>query len=62
MKNLGKMSGEVKFIPNNEEKYTSFSKIIPVDSFTSKEEKEVMKITHEVRFTDSFNFMASSLD
>ena len=61
IKNLGKTRGEIKCIPNNEEKYISFSKIIPVDSFVNKEGKEVMR-KHEIRFIDSFKFMASSLD
>jgi len=61
IKNLGKTQGEIKCIPNTEEKYISFSKIIPVDSFVKKEGKEVMR-KHEIRFIDSFKFMASSLN
>jgi len=49
IKNLG---GEIKCIPNNEEKYISFSKILKFDDGKS----------FEMRFIDSFRFMSSSLD
>ena len=48
--------GKVKCIPNNEEKYVSFSNFIPV------EEKEKRKIYHEIRFLDLMKFQAFSLD
>ena len=54
IKKLGKTQGNIKCIPNNEEKYISFRKDIVVDK-----EKKVM---HELRFLDSCKFMASSLD
>ena len=61
IKNLGKSEGKIDCIPNNEEKYISFSKHILVDRFINKkgEEKEVER---EIRFIDSFKFMAASLD
>ena len=61
IKNLGKSEGKIGCIPNNEEKYISFSKHILVDRFKNKkgEEKEVIR---EIRFIDSFKFMATSLD
>ena len=61
IKNLGKSEGKIDCIPNNEEKYISFSKHILVDKFKNKkgEEKEVNR---EIRFIDSFKFMATSLD
>ena len=61
IKNLGKSEGKIDCIPNNEEKYISFTKHILVDRFIDKkgEEKEVMR---ELRFIDSFKFMAASLD
>ena len=61
IKNLGKSEGKIDCIPNNEEKYISFSKHILVDRFKNKkgEEKEVKR---EIRFIDSFKFMAASLD
>ena len=62
IKNLRK-SGHciIKCIPNNEEKYNSFRKEIEVGCYTNKEGKHV-RIKHEIRFIDSFKFMASSLD
>ena len=50
----------ISAIPNNEEKYISFSKKIEVDSFIKNEEKIIIK--YELRFLDTFAFMASSLD
>ena len=60
VKNLGVSEGNIKCIPNNEEKYISFSKEIIVDSY-EKDGKKV-EVKHEIRFLDSFKFMASSLD
>ena len=60
MKNLGKTEGNIKCIPNNEEKYISFSKDIVVGEY-EKDGKKVL-IKHEIRFLDSFKFMASSLE
>ena len=60
VKNLGKSEGNIKCIPNNEEKYISFSKDIIVGEYKKKGEK--VKIKHEIRFLDSFKFMASSLE
>ena len=61
IKNLGVTEGPISCIPTNEEKYISFTKQIVVDSFTNKEGKEVV-VNRELRFIDSFKFMASSLD
>ena len=75
IKNLGvsersamgsKIPGLINCIPNNEEKYISFTKDIEVDRFMEKDEKtsedkEVI-VKQEIRFIDSFKFMASSLD
>ena len=52
---------KITCIPNNEEKYISFSKKIIVGTFTDKEGKEI-DVTRELRFIDSFRFMPSSLD
>ena len=60
VKNLGKSEGNIKCIPNNEEKYLSFSKDIVVDEYINKKGKKV-EVKHEIRFIDSFKFMASSL-
>ena len=61
IKNLGRSEGKIDCIPCNEEKYISFAKHILVDKFINKkgEEKEVIR---EIRFIDSFKFMATSLD
>ena len=69
IKNLGFSEGNIDCIPNNEEKYISFSKSIQVGSYMKKvknekgehAEKEI-KLTHTIRFIDSFKFMAASLD
>ena len=61
VKNLGKTDGNIKCIPNNEEKYISFSKDIIVGEYENKKGEKV-KIKHEIRFLDSFKFMASSLE
>ena len=61
VKNLGKTDGVIKCIPNNEEKYISFSKDIIVGEYENKKGEKV-KIKHEIRFLDSFKFMASSLE
>ena len=60
VKNLGKTEGNIKCIPNNEEKYLSFSKDIVVDEYINKKGKKV-EVKHEIRFIDSFKLMASSL-
>ena len=60
MKNLGKSEGNIKCIPNNEEKYISFSKDIVVGEYEKDEKNHLIK--HEIRFIDSFKFMASSLE
>ena len=62
IKNLSKTQGKIKCIPNNEERYISLSKNIKVYSYTDKETRDDGYINHEMRFLDSFKFMASSLD
>ena len=70
IKNLGFSEEDIKCIPNNEERYISFSKEIEVGSYekevkdekTGETKKEVKHIRHEIRFIDSFKFMATSLD
>ncbi|MEI7504562.1 MAG: hypothetical protein WCJ61_14890 [Paludibacter sp.] len=62
----GASSDRISCIPNNEERYISFSKKIKVDTYKTYNEetgKEITKdILFEIRFIDSFAFMASSLD
>ena len=66
IKDIADTPGEIKCIAKTEENYISFSKIIVVDSFT-KWDKEVgnykeVRVRREIRFLDSFKFMASSLE
>ena len=58
---LGKNEGDITCIPNNEEKYISFSKKFQVGTYLDKDKNE-KDIIHEIRFLDSAKFMASSLD
>ena len=61
IKNLGYTDGNIDCIPNNEEKYISFTKNTVTGSYTNKEGK-TKPIKHKIRFTDSFKFMSASLD
>ena len=61
IKNLGVTEGNINCIPNNEEKYISFSKDIVVGEYTNKNGK-VIAVKQQLRFIDSFKFVASSLD
>ena len=61
IKNLGFSQGNIDCIPNNEERYISFTKSIEVGRYTSKE-GENKPLHHKIRFIDSFKFMATSLD
>ena len=61
IKNLGFTTGSIDCIPNNEERYISFTKNIEVGSYIDKEGK-TNPIKHKIRFIDSFKFMAASLD
>ena len=61
IKNLGFSQGNIDCIPNNEERYISFTKRIQVGSYTSKK-GENKPLHHQIRITDSFKFMAPSLD
>ena len=60
IKNLGYDLGN-NCIPNNEEKYISFTKTIKVGSYENKK-GEIKPKTHNIRFIDSFKFMSDSLD
>ena len=54
---MNKKQGKIKCIPNTEERYISLSLEIPV----GKNEKGKV-IKHEIKFLDSYKFMASPLD
>ena len=61
IKNLGFSEGDINCIPNNEEKYISFTEIIQVGSYTNKK-GETKPLHHQIRFIDSFKFMAMNLE
>ena len=58
---MANSEGDISCIPDNEEKYISFTKQVVVDKFVNEEGKEV-NVKGELRFVDSLRFMASSLD
>ena len=59
IKNLGTTGGNISCIPNNEEKYISFTKQLVVDTI-SKDGKDI-DVKSDIRFIDSFRFMTSGL-
>ena len=61
IKDLGFSQGNIDCIPNNEERYISFTERIQVGSYTTKE-GETKPLHHKIRFIDSFKFMGTSLD
>ncbi|XP_065654802.1 uncharacterized protein LOC136081417 [Hydra vulgaris] len=52
--------GKLSCIPNNEEKYISFSREIKVDEYIKEGKK--FEVKRELRFLDSYRFMPSSLE
>ena len=54
-------AGNIDCIPNNEERYISFTKNIEVGMYMNSEGETKPK-SHKIRFIDSFKFMAASLD
>ena len=61
VKSLGLEEGNIKCIPKTDEKYISFSKSIPMETFLSDDGKE-KTICLEMRFLDSLKFTLKSLD
>ena len=61
IKKLGSPNENMDCIPNNEEKYISFSKDIKVGEYKDKKTGEVRDKTFRIRFLDSFKFLPASL-
>ena len=69
IKDLAETPGEINCISKTEEDYISFTKTIVVDTFHKKmvernqwtSTRQEVKVKREIRFIDSFKFMASSL-
>ena len=61
IKELGKHSKDIGVISKNKEDHITFSVNVVVDKYINKEGNEKDKLI-ELRFIDSFKFMASSLD
>ena len=64
IKNLGFSGGNIDCIPNNEERYISFTKKIQVGSYTKevKYGEETKPLHHQIRFIDSFKSMSERLE
>ena len=61
IKKLGFTEGDIDCIPNNEEKYISFTKTIKAGKYTNKKGEEKDKF-FKIVFKDSLKFMSSSLE
>ena len=61
IKNLGFTAGNIDCIPNNEERYISFTTNIEVGSYMNSAGETKPKY-HKIRFIDSFKFMDVSLE
>ena len=61
IKRLGVSEGSIECIPNNEQKYISFSKTIKAGEYTDKK-GETKNKTFKIIFKDTLKFMASSLE
>ena len=61
IKRLNITEGKIECIPNNEEKYISFSKSIKAGTYTNKKGDEKDKF-FKIIFKDSLKFMSSSLE
>ena len=69
VKNLGFSEGDIDCIPNNEERHISFTKKDTGWEFAKKVKNEegetgyeTRPLHHQIRFIDTFKFMATSLD
>ena len=69
IKELGFSEGDINCIPNNEEKYISFTKKIQVGTYDklaiNKQGEKMLEerpLYHQLKFIDSYKFMPTSLD
>lgn len=62
IKEFGTDDGEIKLIPNTEENYISFSKVLKYNSGEVNEKGQPFYNKIELRFIDSFKFLSCSLD
>ena len=62
VKEFGDDYDDIKLIPNNEEKYISFSKVIKYDSGLKNTKGEIIYNNIELRFLDSYKLLPSSLN
>ena len=63
IKQFGKLDGRIRVIPQTDEKYISISQYMKASTIVNKYTGEYMgPLYKEMRFLDSFRFMASSLD
>ena len=53
---------DISCVPNNEEKYISFSKKIKVGQYYDKKTKKFVNTLFEIRFLDTLGFMATSIE
>ena len=58
---MGNSEGDISCITNNEENYISFTKQVIVDKIVNVEGKDI-NVKRELRFVESFRFIASCLD
>jgi hypothetical protein len=58
----GSSKTEITCIPNNEEKYISFTKTIKVDEYKCKKDGKIKPINFDIRFLDTIAFMNSSIE
>ena len=58
----GYQNEEITCIPNNEEKYISFSKKIKVDEFHNKKTDKMEPVLFEIRFLDTIGFMNTGIE
>ena len=61
VKEFGDDYNDITLIPNNEEKYISFSKVVKYDGGFRNPKNEVICSKIELRFLDSYKFLPSSL-